>query len=161
MTCSGARCPAASRSWKSANADHHQRLAGVDLARDLVGRGQRGRAREDAGAVQPRQQFGRCRATALVQHRIGRVVQVVGGAVAEQRLHQRRREQDDAAGRLLDDGQQFLQISAPIWARVAMRAGMDQSSFFFSVRRVAQASASAIAAQDGRAAQDGGLDRGP
>ena len=128
MTCSGARCPAASLSWKSAGMliTISALPASIWLAiwSDEVSVA----AREDAGAVQPRQQFGRCRATALVQHRVGRVVQVVGGAVAEQqRLHQRRREQDHAAGRLLDDGQQFLQDQ-----RADLGQGCDEGQAWIS-----------------------------
>ena len=89
--------------------DHQQHLLIVDQPLHLVGLGQVGDAVEDAGAVQLGQQGRRGRAAVPIEHRVGDVVQVERGGVAEQQALQHRLQQQHVAGaRVLQDRQELL-----------------------------------------------------
>ncbi len=84
-------------------------VAVVDQPGDVGRAVDGGDALEHAGAVEARQQVVRGGTAILVVHRVGRVVEVERRCVAEQeRLQERRQEQDDAAARVTKQRQRFL-----------------------------------------------------
>ena len=90
-------------------AEHEQHLAAVDDAGNLRGRAERGDTLEDACSCQLRQQSRGCGPATLIQDGVGRIRQVVRRAIAEQqRLQERRQENQRAGRRVLDQHQQFL-----------------------------------------------------
>ena len=117
----------------------------LDGGRDLRGADEHRLASEHARAVELLHDAGRGGAVAQVQHRIGRVGQVVGGPVAEQQgLQQRGHQQEDAAAGLLEQRQQLLaeqEADGPQTGDESFDHG-HQSRVLRSVARVAHSSTS-------------------
>ena len=92
-----------------AHVQHEEGIAAIDDPGNIFHPPQGLHPLEDPGGVEAGEQFtGRC-PVALVKHGVGHVVEVVGRAVAEQqRLHDRRRDEDHTVGGILDDGQELL-----------------------------------------------------
>jgi hypothetical protein len=92
-----------------ADVDHEERVLRIDDTLDVGRRAQGGGAVEHAGAIKLGDQRGRGCAVALVEQRVVGAIEVVGGRIAEQQaLHDRGHDQDDAAGRILEHGEELL-----------------------------------------------------
>jgi len=93
----------------TADVDHYQHGALVHQRRDLLFGMQGGHAVEGGRAVEMGYQVARSHAAVLVVERVGNVLEIEGGGVAEyQQLDHGRHDEHEAAPAILEQGQELL-----------------------------------------------------
>src|SRR5690606_5231614 len=123
-----------------ADVQYEQRLSAIDDRRDFARRAQVGDPPEYAARLDPLDQLTRGRAAVFIQQRVGCMIEVVAGRIAEQqRLQHHRHEQNDATARILEDRERLLAAEDQ---NAAQRCSHHSS---LRVRALARASSAAAA----------------